>query len=220
LIALLDAEADGHELAAWYGAQMAPAVLQNREGDSLELSTACFSPVPGTDWQSIEAALDELYERDGDGWVEFLDLDGENIVRASMHRDDDHFAVFTNSVARFERVRDALVAVGLEFQRIESPDPSAVGDAGALPAGPEISADDLDMIRDQMEDRWIRDHVPAFDGVTPRQAVDDPTRRDDVIKLIEDFERRPVIGFGSYDFDRLRAKLGLPARSQSRRQPD
>ena len=220
LIELLDAEADGHELAAWYGAQMAPPVIQNREGDSLELSTAYFSPVPGTDWQSIEAALDELYERDGDGWVEFLDLDGENIVRASMHRDDDQLGVFTNSVARFERVRDALVAVGLEFQRIERPDPSAVGDAGALPAGPEISADDMDMIRDQMEDRWIRDHVPVFDGMTPRQAVDDPTRRDDVSKLIEDFERRPVIGLGSYDFDRLRTKLGLPARAQSRRHPD
>lgn len=220
LIALLDAEADGHELAAWYGAQMAPPVVQNREGDSLELSTAYFSPVPGTDWQSIEAALDELYERDADGWVELLDLDGENVVRASMHRDDDHLAVFTNSVARFERVRDALGAAGLDFQRIERPDPSAVGDAGALPAGSEISADDLDMIRDQMEDRWIRDHVPAFDGMTPRHAVDDPTRRDDVIKLIEDFERRPVIGFGSYDFDRLRTKLGLPARSQSGRQPD
>ncbi len=220
LIALLDAGADGHELAAWYGAQMAPPVLQNREGDSLELSTAYFSPVGGTDWQSIEAALGELYERDGDGWVEFLDLDGENIVRASMRRDDDQLAVFTNSVARFERVRDALVSVGLEFQRIERPDPSNVGDAGTLPAGSELSADDLDMIRDQMEDRWIRDNVPAFDGMTPRQAVDDPTRRDDVIKLIEDFERRPVIGFGSYDFDRLRTKLGLPARSQSSRQPD
>ena len=83
--------------------------------------------------------------------------------------------------------------------------------------GPEISEDDLDMIRDQMEDRWISDHVPAFDGMTPRQAVDDPTRRDDVIKLIEDFERRPVIGFASYDFDRLRSKLGLPPRPQSPR---
>ena len=153
-----------------------------------------------------------MYERDGDGWVEYLDLDGERIVRAGMHRDGDDLVVPTNSVARFERVRDALAGVGLEYQRIERPDASVTGDADSSLAGPKIPEDDLDRIRDQMEDRWISDHVPAFDGMTPRQAVNDPTRRDDVIKLIEDFERRPVIGFGSYNWDRLRTKLGLPAR--------
>lgn len=220
LIELLDVDADGHELAGWYGWLMAPPVLQNREGDSLVLSTAYFSPSPGIEWRSIEAALDGLYDRDGDGWVEFLDLDGEHIVRASMHRDGDLLVVSTNSVARFERVRDALVGVGLEYQRIEWPDASVGGDADSSPDGPEISEDDLDMIREQMEDRWISDHVPAFDGMTPRQAVDDPTRRDDVIKLIEDFECRPVIGFASYDFDRLRTKLGLPSRPRSPRKLD
>ena len=129
LIEMLDADADGHELAAWYGSLMAPPVLQNREGDSLVLSTAYFAPIPGVAWRSIEAALDELYDRDGDGWAEFLDLDGERIVRASMHRDDDLLVVTTNSVARFERVRDALVGAGLEYQRIELPDPAVVGGA-------------------------------------------------------------------------------------------
>lgn len=211
LIDLLDADADGLQLAAWYGSTMAPPVLQNREGDSLALSTAYFSPVAGIDWLAIEAKLGELYERNGDGWTEYLELDGERIVRAGMHRDGDELAVFTNSVARFERVRDTLAVVGLEYQRIELPDES-LSEADPPADGPEIPETDLDMIRNQMEDRWMREHVPAFDGMTPRQALDDPTRRDDVIKLIEDFERRPVIGFGPYNWDRLRTKLGLPPR--------
>jgi SEC-C motif-containing protein len=212
LIELLDSDADGHQLAAWYGAQTAPPRFQNREGDSLAISTAYFTPIPGCDWQSIETALDELYERDGSGWTEFLDLGDERVVRAGMYRKEDDLVVSTNSVARFERVRDALLDVGLEFSRIEWPDDSHTDDEVSSLDGPEISDDDLDRIRDQMEDRWIAEHVPAFEGMTPRQAVDDPTRRDDVIKLIDSFEHRPAIGFAPYDYHRLRTKLGLPSR--------
>ena len=130
-----------------------------------------------------------------------------------MRRDGDELCVEINSVARFERVRDALVAVGLEFQRSESPDPSGAGDTYTSTPEVDIPEDDLDQIRDQMEDRWLKEHVPAFDGLTPRQAVDDPTRRDDVIKIIEGMEHRPAIGFAPYDLDRLRTKLGLPPSS-------
>ncbi len=215
LIEMLDADADEHELAAWYGAQTAPPTLQNREGDSLSLSNAYFTPAPGHEWQSIEASLDELYERDENGWTEFLDLGDERIVRVAMWRSGDELVVSTNSVARFKRARDALVGLGLDFQRLEEPNPSELHLDEPFPDAPEIPEADLDHIREQNEDRWLSEHVPAFDGLTPPQAVDDPTRRDDVIKLIDSFERHPVIGFAPYDFNRLRAKLGLPPPMRS-----
>ncbi len=215
LIEMLDTDADEYELAAWYGAQNAPPTLQNREGDSLALSTAYFTPAAGHEWQSIEATLDELYERDENGWTEFFELGDERIVRVAMWRSGDEFVVSTNSVARFERARDALVAVGLDYQRSEEPDPPEPHLDEPVPEAREIPEDDLDRIREQNEDRWLAEHVPAFDGLTPPQAVDDPTRRDDVIKLIDSFERRPVVGFAPYDFNRLRTKLGLPPSTRS-----
>lgn len=38
-----------------------------------------------------------------------------------------------------------------------------------------------------MEQRWLNESVPALGGVTPRQAADDPTRRDDLVRLIDGF---------------------------------
>jgi hypothetical protein len=52
------------------------------------------------------------------------------------------------------------------------------------------------------------EHIPALDGHTPRQAADDPTRRGDLIKLLDSFpadEGTP----GHMSAQRLRSALGL-----------
>ena len=49
---------------------------------------------------------------------------------------------------------------------------------------------------------------PALDGHTPRQATDDPTRRADLIKLLDTFPAGQASSVGM-DADRLRAALGL-----------
>jgi hypothetical protein len=212
LIDLFESGASVRAWAAWRGARAAPPVLQNREGDPFSLLTSYFAPTSGHDWTSIEAALDEQYEREQGNehvWVEHLDLDSERIVRASLRRTGDEIVVSTNSVARFERVRERLVSLGLQHLRSESPSESERGDPGTSSGEIELPEEALDEIRDHMEDRWLAEHVPAFGGLTPRQALDDPTRRHDVIKLIESLDRDPVVGFAPYDVDRLRRKLGL-----------
>lgn len=55
------------------------------------------------------------------------------------------------------------------------------------------------------ETRWLDESIPALNGLTPRQAADDPTRRGDLIKLLDSF---PATERGM-NADRLRAALGL-----------
>jgi hypothetical protein len=77
----------------------------------------------------------------------------------------------------------------------------------SLGLDPEIVA----QIQEDMEQRWLDESVPALGGVTPRQAADDPTRRDDLIRLIDGFpEPEPGSAVFSFRPDRLRKLLGLP----------
>ncbi len=59
------------------------------------------------------------------------------------------------------------------------------------------------------EQEWLDLPVPALSGLTPRQAADDPTRRDDLVRLLASFGD----GDGPTEMSarRLRAALGLEA---------
>jgi hypothetical protein len=64
-------------------------------------------------------------------------------------------------------------------------------------------------VREQ-EARWVDEPVPALAGLTPRQAAGDPTRREDLVALLHEFDRQaPPPGAVTFDPDRLRALLGL-----------
>jgi hypothetical protein len=68
----------------------------------------------------------------------------------------------------------------------------------------------LTEVQEQMEQRWCDEPVPALDGLRPRDAVDDPTRRADVARLIASFpEIDPTTGAFGLRPDRLRELLGL-----------
>jgi hypothetical protein len=58
------------------------------------------------------------------------------------------------------------------------------------------------------ETKWLDEPIPALDGHTPRQAADDPTRRADLVKLLDSFPAGDI-GRGAMDPDRLRTALGL-----------
>jgi hypothetical protein len=79
--------------------------------------------------------------------------------------------------------------------------------AGAFdPDDPQIAEALGGFIR-EYETAWLDEPIPALDGHTPRQAADDPTRRADLIKLLDSF---PVVEGGTgMDAERLRAALGL-----------
>ena len=55
-----------------------------------------------------------------------------------------------------------------------------------LQQDPEIASFLEERIREH-EASWIHEKIPALDGYTPTQAAADPTRREDLIRLLDSF---------------------------------
>lgn len=56
------------------------------------------------------------------------------------------------------------------------------------------------------EQAWLDEPIPALNGATPREAAADPTRRPDLIRLLDNYGPAEP---GTMDPARLRAHLGL-----------
>lgn len=63
--------------------------------------------------------------------------------------------------------------------------------------------------RNQLEEQWCDESVPALGGLTPRQAAADPTRRDELRRLLNSFDALATDGPGMMRPDRLRELLEL-----------
>lgn len=70
---------------------------------------------------------------------------------------------------------------------------------------PEIAAALKQMTR-QHQQAWLDEQIPALAAATPREAAADPTRRPDLIRLLDNLGPG---GPGAMDADRLRGELGL-----------
>jgi hypothetical protein len=218
LIALLDLEPDADEIARWYGGLFAPPSFANREGEPLVLCSARLKPMQT--WDATTEILDGAYERDDETsglWRELFDLNpDERIVRALIRRDGDELVVEANSETRLDRVLEQLAALAevvtretqpmrnpAELEAVSSDRPE--NEASTEPVDPELVA----QIVDAIERRWLDEAVPALGGITPRQAVADPTRRKDLIALLRSFERMPATDAITMRPDVLRRQLGL-----------
>ena len=221
LIDLLDAEPDPVELVSALSRRFAPATLTNTEGEPLAI---CEATVRVDDADRLAAYLDKTYDRvDGEApcWHESVTSLGMPHIRAVLVRDGDTLRIETNSEERIDRVLAALVRIDptmrvLDDSRTPIHDAREAAELAAeLPAGedaldpdaPEV-ATMLDEFIREYEAKWLDEPIPALDGHTPRQAADDPTRRGDLIKLLDSFpadEGAP----GRMSAERLRSALGL-----------
>ena len=222
LIDLLDAEPDPVELVAALSRRFAPATLTNTEGEPLAI---CEATVRVDDPGGFAAALDDAYDRaDGEEpprWHEHVNTHGMPHIRAMLVRDGDALRVETNSAERMDRVLTTLVRLDptmrvLDDSRTPIHDAreaaelaaqSPVAEDALDPDAPEVAAMLDEFIR-EYEAKWLDEPIPALDGHTPRQAADDPTRRGDLIKLLDSFpadEDTP----GRMSAERLRSALGL-----------
>ena len=63
----------------------------------------------------------------------------------------------------------------------------------------------------EQERKWVEEPIPALGGLSPRDAFNDPTRREDLVALLAEFDRRASTSpsIGTFDVDRIRALLGL-----------
>ena len=118
--------------------------------------------------------------------------DDELIVRAELTLEADTLTVSTNSEPRVERVLALLRASirGLEIVSDERvPLRPGAADASSDPAHPVELLDPAtrEDIIDAMEQRWLRESVPALGGATPVEAAADPTRREELERLLASF---------------------------------
>lgn len=209
---LLDSDPGADQFADWYGAMLAPPVLTTREGEPMEL---CRAVVRG-DRETVRSALDTHYIHDDDQWLDTVELDGDRIIRAFLAFDDDgDLHVTAWSVARLMRVLDALRTAVPDLDTVEvvlddEPEPLDPAAVDLTVDGPGAELVER-MIREK-EIAWLDESIPALDGLTPRQAADDPTRREDLVSLLREFDRmqaRMPAGAAGFDASRLREALGL-----------
>ncbi len=204
---------DAEELLAYVAALHRPPSLQTREGEEM---VGCQATIdvgdPGAARRFLDAA--DQYEADADGWVELHDLgDGERIVRANLRLTGTELAINTSSQPRMDRVL-AVIAAALPDSRVtaDTRRPFRSDDLPPEPPGAGLSPDPavVEALMDQMEQRWMREKVPALGGITPREAAADPTRRQELERLLASFPS-PEPGGGWFGLrpDRLRRHLGL-----------
>lgn len=202
LLELLD-EGSGMLLLEWAAARSAPPRVLGPDGAELLDCTARLEV--GADAGDI---LDIAYTPAGDGWVR---LDADDHVLAALELDDDVLTVRTLSAPRLDAVL-ADLAIELPEGRVLSDErrPVEPGEGETPPEPLALDPAELTAIQDRLERRWCDEHVPALDGLTPREAAADPTRRADVARLIDGFpEIDPATGaFGMRPW-RLRELLGL-----------
>ena len=222
LIDLLDAEPDPVALMAALSRRFAPATLTNTEGEPLAI---CETTVRLGNPDGVEAALDETYDRaDGEEpprWHEHVITHGMPRIRAVLVLDGDLLRVEANSEKRMDRVvatlnrLDPTMRVLDDVRRPIRDSREAADLAAQLPAGekaldpstPEVAAMLDEFIR-EYEAKWLDEPIPALDGHTPREAADDPTRRGDLIKLLDSFPADDGAP-GRMSAQRLRSALGL-----------
>jgi SEC-C motif len=219
LVDLLDAGPDPVTLVTHLSRRFAPLMLANTEGDPLAI---CEATVRIGDPAGIEAALDDTYDRvDGEQlrWFEHVTTQGMPGVRATLALDGDTLRVDANSEKRMDRVLATLARLDpamtvLADSRRSMRDAREVAELAKqmpIPQGdasdPELTTVLDEFIRDY-ETKWLDEPIPALDGHTPRQAADDPTRRGDLIKLLDSFPTGEAAR-GGMDADRLRAALGV-----------
>jgi hypothetical protein len=222
LIELLDGEPGPVELVDALSRRFAPPTLTNTEGEPLAI---CEATVRVDDADGLAAALDETYDRvDGETpprWHEHVKTHGMPHIRAVLVRDGDTLRVETNSAERMDRVVATLIRLD-PTMRVVDDSRTPIRDAreaAELAAQLPVAEDALDPDRPEVaemldefireyEANWLDEAIPALNGHTPRQAADDPTRRGDLIKLLDSFpadEGTP----GRMSAERLRVALGL-----------
>lgn len=179
-------------------------VLQNTDGEPLELQTATFRVA---DPATLEGALAERDDLDFDaqegGWVWLREGApgglGDHTVLGRLDILDDRLVLEVNSTSRLERARGWLEAVpGVRFERStargldRSERPLDDRLPGPPPEPPAAeTAELLERVAHEQYRRWLDERVPLLGDLTPRQACATEEGRRSVARLVRTM---PAIG--------------------------
>jgi len=191
---------------------------------------------------SLEAHQDELLaaaKRDAEGRLEQIEFpwlrqgkrrhkQGDNTVLASIRIEGHRLNIHVNSDERAAHIKNEVQArLGegaryrttlhhsiekmLEEQQDAAGDGTATAGNDELAVHPEVQAK-LTEIMDAHWDNWIHEQLPALNGKTPLEAVQDPDGREMVEALLAQFQRTRANLPLPADYDplpTLRKRLGL-----------
>ena len=226
---VLDQEPSAVELAAWYASLAAPPHLATTAGDPLLATTQVYE---APDVEAARRSLAEHLEEEGDdgALLAFEDREGERWLKGSVVFDGATFTVSTMSAVRARWFADLIAEVVPEARLIDEQRlPAGEGSGPPAPQGDPagdpvldldtLSDDDRDALEahldakmEEYEVQWLDREVPMLGGATPREAAQDPTRRDDLHRLLEQIEEHAE-GWSSpgrpMDAARLRSLLGM-----------
>jgi hypothetical protein len=119
----------------------------------------------------------------------------------------DHYELAEWCAARM-RPPEVRTREGEVLARFGSQPLSYEADATSHPGVDLSAAEDDEVLTEfiaRYEEEWCDAPVPALGGMTPREVAADPTRREELERLLADFDRLP----GPMHPDRMRALLGL-----------
>jgi hypothetical protein len=221
LIATLDDGPDPEQLVALLSARFAPPQLQNTEGEPLVM---CEATLRSDDPAGLITQLDAAYDRlEGDEarWVEHVTTHGAERIRATLELDAADLHVEVNSEARLDRVlaqvrelQPGLVLTAearrpaADVQEAMTRSSLSAPNDALDPDDPAVAAALDEFIRAQ-ELAWLDARIPALSGATPREAAADPTRRLDLLRLLDTYDTPTGAGAVGMDPARLRSALGL-----------
>jgi hypothetical protein len=244
LLAMFDREPDAEHLASWYASLHAPPRMHNTDGDPMVMCEVTVAvPGSHADTAAALGVLDG-FEDVGDGVFHRAEErdDGTILTGAVRITEDGHLVLEANSSRRAdaliaavqeaidgaEVIDDVRTPIGELLARASDSLGVEVELGEELPSGgldldaiDDLDPEEADALRqaaaawiEAAEERWCDEPIPALGGLTPRQAVDDPTRRGDLLALLDEMPPVPpgaTLGRG-FDPDRLRALLGLGPR--------
>ena len=216
-----DGDPNQWDVALWVARLVAPPRVVTTEGEEIILCRMVFRPTKRS-WAELVNGLSLLFgDDDEERWKEVVEIGGSPTIRCFLRREGDVLVVETNSIERAARIEAQLLAEFDDLELLES-ERQSVEDAMEKMAALETSGDQGSSESDEMaeiaaqvirekEVEWLDESIPALGGLTPRQAADDPTRREDLMALLVEFERRdlPGTGFTSFNAKRIRTLLGL-----------
>jgi hypothetical protein len=210
--------ADG--LVSYFAAATRPPSLVTTEGEPLRHCELVFEVA---DARLAREFLDRSYERVAtDQWHQKHDVRGQPVIRALCRLAASTLTVQTMSEQRMlaisQELKAALPAAVIVSEINEPFDLDAAPDLASPAEVVSVDTTDVDtrsaLTRwlEQQEKRWCAEPVTALGDLTPEQAAADPTRREQVIRLIDSYGPDGGVtddGVVTMRPNRLRELLGL-----------
>lgn len=228
LIELTSRPADAAEWLDWMASTLRPPELRTMDGERFMF---CEGHYRVKNRKVALAALADAFEAGDtpDEFFELIDGDDGRSLHGSLVLTGRELTVWTTSEERFEKLTEKVAAL--------IPNAVLVAEERLTPAefqarriqddleedhvvGAEMDKELREVLVAKMRvsaERWVEMQIPALGDLTPRQALDDPTRRQDLILLLKEFEARPTAAGADLaermPIDYIRELLGLPKPS-------